>query len=119
VEGEGLARGMVEISRSRPRVLLLEGVGLRVEGEEVVGGAGDDHKRREKKPGWVLEGGVWSTVSESQLGPGFAGGVAPGNGGREELFFSHAVRVAWSTGQASTPASEDSLDILSAVAKEG
>lgn len=67
---------------------------------------------REKKLEGVCMGGVVrSTVEESQLGPGFEGGVTPGNGGLVESFFNHAARVSWSTGQASLPRVEPSFAI--------
>lgn len=54
-------------------------------------------------------GGAWSIVLESQLLPllvWLASAVTPGNAGFEVFDFSHAARVAGSTGQTSAGVSE-------------
>ena len=76
------------------------------------GGEGHGSKSREKKllVGEEEEvGGVWLIVLESQLLPLLdllAAAVAPGKGrGFEAFDFSHAARVAGSTGQTSASVS--------------
>jgi hypothetical protein len=94
------ALGIVEISLSTPSSF---GVGV-AEGEEGAEGV----RKREKK---LLGAGAgdWSMVDESQLFPGLdweAAAVAPGKGDLEALDFSHAARVAGSTGQTSAGGSD-------------
>jgi hypothetical protein len=95
------ALGIVEISLSTPSSFGISGA--------LEGGEGHGIISLEKKP---LGGGEevdWSMELESQLFPSLAGlalVVAPGKGGLEELDFSHAARVAGSTGQTSAEVSE-------------
>lgn len=68
------------------------------------GGEGQGVMNREKKLLGAGGGRDWSMVDESQLFPAeawLATAVAPGKGDLEALDFSHAARVAGSTGQTS------------------
>lgn len=100
----GDARGIVEISRSTPR--LAAGVAFGV--------AFGEAQRRAKKPGFEGCGVVrcWSIVLESQLASLRVGlGGVPWKGGLEAFDFSHAARVEASTGHDSAPVSS-SLTIV-------
>ena len=103
----GEALGIVETSRSWPRVL------------GVSGGGGGGEVSLEKRP-LAFGGGDWSVWDESQLFPSvrrLASLAASGKGWGGLLVFSHAARVAGSTGHTSAGVSV-SLDILLVMRRE-